>query len=948
MLENDIQGHQGRIDDIQRQVRGFADSNHFMIARIDDKGRELLTKYCNLEDPMSNRLKQLENSLKLHKFTYGVQDELNWIREREHQTASVDLGNNLTSVQKLLAKHEALLMELQTHEGSIVQSTREGNELLNNGHFASDRIEENLQKLTDAWNSLNEQAKGRSKNLSDSLHLQQYYAKATETESWIKDKAPLAASDEYGKDENSTLGLMKKHEAFQLELDSYRPKIKELEFDSTTMINAGHYESTAIQDKQRAMGTQYEELVRLSALRQSRLLETKDLHEFNRECDEVTKWIREKEVTACSEETGRDLEHVEALQKRFADFARDLMSSSERIEQVMTMSSKLLSDGHTDSAHILEHREIINHLWENLKKLIDIRTKVLATARKIHTFNRDANDLVHQITEKMKALQGVDYGKDLASVQSLQKKHEGYEHDLAPLEQRITQLSKDAHILSSAHPESSAHIGEKEHEATSAWRELIARSHQRKQKLLQAEELQRYLNEFRDLSLWLVDMKTVILADEAPHDVNGAEELIQRLLEHKTEIDARKNSFTSFLAKGKKLVDNNHYAKDEIQNKMKYLDTAHKQLLGLWEERRENYEENLDILKFYHDAEQGEAWINTQQALLKVDDFGESLDAVEEMLKSHADFEKMVMRQEDRFQQLTRETKVEFKERRKREEEEERRLKEEEERQRELQRQLEMQRQKQQEMEMRRQREMEEEQKQREMELQRQKEMMEEKKKREEEAKQMDEGIGVGQPARVGPKKPPPLEETSKVAPIKHSVSASSGVYDIPRGTSRGEMQRYEGFLQRKNELDEGGRKATVRSWKQYYCMLNGSLLQFYKDRKDAQQNNQACHPINVSLGTCNEAKDYKKKNSFRLTLLNGAEYLFMTEQDDEAIAWITYINSAITTSSKAYESNRPHVLSKALSAAKVPQGSSPLMTSHEPGEEGEGQVLSCLVSNYR
>ena len=66
-------------------------------------------------------------------------------------------------------------------------------------------------------------------------------------------------------------------------------------------------------------------------------------------------------------------------------------------------------------------------------------------------------------------------------------------------------------------------------------------------------------------SLWLSDMTSVILADELPHDVTGAEELIQRLQEHKTEIDARKTSIDLFLRKGKKLVASNHYAKDEVK-----------------------------------------------------------------------------------------------------------------------------------------------------------------------------------------------------------------------------------------------------------------------------------------------------------------------------------------------------------------------------------------------
>ena len=55
---------------------------------------------------MSYRLQQLESSLQLYQFMHSVEEELNWIREREHKTGSTDLGSNLTSVQALLGKHQ--------------------------------------------------------------------------------------------------------------------------------------------------------------------------------------------------------------------------------------------------------------------------------------------------------------------------------------------------------------------------------------------------------------------------------------------------------------------------------------------------------------------------------------------------------------------------------------------------------------------------------------------------------------------------------------------------------------------------------------------------------------------------------------------------------------------------------------------------------------------------
>lgn len=62
---------------------------------------------------------------------------------------------------------------------------------------------------------------------------------------------------------------------------------------------------------QTSIKSHYSELQELAASRHHRLVECKQLHQFNRECDEVEKWIAEQETVACNEELGKDLEHVE-------------------------------------------------------------------------------------------------------------------------------------------------------------------------------------------------------------------------------------------------------------------------------------------------------------------------------------------------------------------------------------------------------------------------------------------------------------------------------------------------------------------------------------------------------------------------------------------------------------------------------------------------------------
>ena len=60
-------------------------------------------------------------------------------------------------------------------------------------------------------------------------------------------------------------------------------------------------------------------------------------------------------------------------------------------------------------------------------------------------------------------------------------------------------LSDECKRLCDTYPESSSHVKDKEKDVLSAWEKLMERSKARKEKLVEAEQLQRFLNNFRDL-----------------------------------------------------------------------------------------------------------------------------------------------------------------------------------------------------------------------------------------------------------------------------------------------------------------------------------------------------------------------------------------------------------------------------------------------------------------
>lgn len=139
---------------------------------------------------------------------------------------------------------------------------------------------------------------------------------------------------------------------------------------------------------------------------------------------------------------------------------------------------------------------------------------------------RDADETKEWIEEKNQALNTDNYGHDLASVQALQRKHEGFERDLAALGDKVrggrasfprfcwrrhappfpishlflpqvNSLGETAERLIQSHPESAEDLQEKCTELNQAWSSLGKRADQRKAKLGDSHDLQRFLSDFR-------------------------------------------------------------------------------------------------------------------------------------------------------------------------------------------------------------------------------------------------------------------------------------------------------------------------------------------------------------------------------------------------------------------------------------------------------------------
>ncbi|KAM4680772.1 spectrin beta chain, non-erythrocytic 1 isoform 2-T2 [Amazona ochrocephala] len=884
MLENQMDVRKKEIEELQSQARALSQEGK-STDEVDGKRLTVEKKFLELLEPLNERKANLLASKEIHQFNRDVEDEILWVGERMPIATSTDHGHNLQTVQLLIKKNQTLQKEIQGHQPRIDDIFERSQNIITESSPNAEVIQQRLADLKQLWNLLIEETEKRHKRLEESHRAQQYYFDAAEAEAWMSEQELYMMSEEKAKDEQSAVSMLKKHQILEQAVEDYAETVHQLSKTSRTLVADNHPESERISMRQSKVDKLYAGLKDLAEERRGKLDERHRLFQLNREVDDLEQWIAEREVVAGSHELGQDYEHVTMLQERFREFARDTGNiGQERVDTVNHMADELINSGHSDAATIAEWKDGLNEAWADLLELIDTRTQILAASYELHKFYHDAKEILGRIQDKHKKLPE-ELGRDQNTVETLQRMHTTFEHDIQALGTQVRQLQEDAARLQAAYAGDKADdIQKRENEVLEAWKALLDACEGRRVRLVDTGDKFRFFSMVRDLMLWMEDVIRQIEAQEKPRDVSSVELLMNNHQGIKAEIDARNDSFTTCIELGKSLLSRKHYASEEIKEKLLQLTEKRKEMIDKWEDRWEWLRLILEVHQFSRDASVAEAWLLGQEPYLSSREIGQSVDEVEKLIKRHEAFEKSAATWDERFAALERLTTLELLEVRRQQEEEERK---------------------------------------------RQPPTPEPSPKVAEDADSQQQWDGTkgeqvsqnGLPSdqesprvaetadtnemvngaaeqRTSSKESSPVPSPTADRKAKAAIQAQTAA-TLPAKTQEMPSAQMEGFLHRKHEWETHSKKASSRSWHNVYCVINNQEMGFYKDSKAAASGIPYHNEIPVSLkeAVCEIAVDYKKKKHvFKLRLTDGNEYLFQAKDDEEMNTWIQAITSAISS----------------------------------------------------
>ncbi|MGH0174376.1 UNVERIFIED_CONTAM: hypothetical protein FKN15_008679 [Acipenser sinensis] len=509
---------------------------------------------------------------------------------------------------------------------------------------------------------------GRSLDTAQSLlQKHRFQQDAAELESQLSETLPLVSSDDYGKSEPATLSHVKKHKAVLTEIEALGGQAAELRRSvERAGRGAGGLGFDEVDRPQDRIQSQLSKIQHLASIRSQRLEEALLHHEYQRESTELKEWIAEQRQHACSQDYGKDYEHVQLLRGTYEGLQRLLEMGAERVRGCQELADSIILHGHPQSRDIRQTQDQLRQSWEELWELARVRGQRLQEAEEIHKIHRDLTDALANIEEKYKSIPD-NIAKDLRGALTQLRKHEALEHELVGNEQQVqdyvlwcAEVLRGVRVEESVRDVSACALQLTLHQQLraemDAHEETYSLGLSLGRELLQEES--PAAREVQDYVLWCAEVLRGVRVEESVRDVSACALQLTLHQQLRAEMDAHEETYSLGLSLGQELLQEESPAAREvelegagstqIQDKLQALNEARESLYQQWELKR-GWLERMHLEQiYYRDITHMEKILNSQEIHLKSSALGDSVDETERLIKRHEAFEKLLRSQEEK------------------------------------------------------------------------------------------------------------------------------------------------------------------------------------------------------------------------------------------------------------------------------------------------------------
>ncbi|XP_063736628.1 spectrin beta chain, non-erythrocytic 1-like isoform X2 [Eleginops maclovinus] len=632
-----MDANEDKINGVVEAGRRLARDGNINAERIQERVASIDDRHKKNREAAVELLMRLKDNRDLQKFLQDCQELSLWINEKmlSAQDLTYDEARNLHS--KWL-KHQAFMAELQSNKEWLDKIQKDGRLLVSEKPETDAVVTEKLSALHTMWAELESTTQTKAQCLFDANKAELFTQSCADLGKWMGGLEGQIQSDDYGKDLTSVNILLKKQQMLEKQVEVRQREVVELQ-SQVKALGKEVQDTEEVDGRRQLLENKFSELLDPLRRRRDFLVESREVHQFNRDVEDEILWVQERKAVASSCDLGSNLQTVQLLIKKNQTLQKEIQGHQPRIDDILERSLSLLKDDSPGSEATRGRLAALQELWSQLREEAQRRHDRLQEAHRAQQYYFDAAEAEAWMSEQELYMMSEEKAKDELSAVTMQKKHQIVEQAVEDYADAVHLLSKTSRgLVAEAHPESER-ISMRQSQVDKLYAGMKDLSEERRGRLEERLRLFLLNREVDELEQWIAEREVVAGSHELGQDY-----------EHVTMLQERFREFARDTGNiGQERVDGVNQLADELINTghgdaatvaewKDGLNEAWADLLELIDTRTQILAASFELHKFYHDGKEILLRIVDKQKKLP-EEAGRDQNTVETLQRMHSAFE---------------------------------------------------------------------------------------------------------------------------------------------------------------------------------------------------------------------------------------------------------------------------------------------------------------------
>ncbi|XP_036058676.1 spectrin alpha chain, erythrocytic 1 [Onychomys torridus] len=609
-----------------------ADASQIQQMKVD-----LVSNWEHIRALATNRYAKLKASYGYHRFLSDYDELSSWMKEKTALINADELPTDVASGEALLARHQQHKHEIDSYDDRFQSADATGQDLLDGNHEASEEIREKMTRLANDWAALLELWDKCQHQYHQCLDFHLFCRDSEQVDSWMSRQEAFLENEDLGNSVSSVEALLQKHDDFEEAFTAQEEKIITLDETATKLIENDHYDSENIAAIRDGLLARRDALRERAAARRKLLVDSQLLQQLYQDSDDLKTWIIKKKKLADDEEY-KDVQNLKSRVQKQLDFERELAANEIMLNNLEKTGKEMIEDGHYASDAVITRMSEVANLWKELMEATAQKGTQLHEANQLLQFDNNAEDLKHWLEDVEWQVTSEDYGKGLADVQNLLKKHGLLESAVTARQNQVDTLTDLAlHFEEIGHPDS-GDIRARQESLVSRFEALKEPLTTRKKKLIDLLKLLQICRDSEDEEAWIQETEPSAASTHLGKDLVAAKNLLNRHEVILADIASHEPRIRVITERGNKMVEEGHFAAEDIASRVESLNKNMESLHARAIRRENDLKASVQLQQYLADLHEAEAWIKEKEPIVDNKNYGADEEAAGALLKKHEAF----------------------------------------------------------------------------------------------------------------------------------------------------------------------------------------------------------------------------------------------------------------------------------------------------------------------